>query len=647
MIASRQLRKLNNVSNIVQKSFSSYAASAVNQKVGNDSVLIKNIMNEKMTSESFKRVKGVHIEAISDFFASKSDSDVAKKPIIYSLSNIGNVLGLRREVRMLMSSLAPKLHTIGSSVTADELVDAAHGLNTMLSSDNETSTILTAMSSLVHANLNLNGSQFSEIVSCMHQLSSKCPETISFLKALIKQLDSNAVMTPVEVANCMYGLHNMSADDDEAITELLGLVTKQLQSSAATIDIVSIGRSIYGLASTVESSSNQEVVTKLLNTLSEKIATASTENIRDSCSGISLTLSGLQSLIHSNSSSVYPLLGQLNEFIKKHVNSSENKNALALTPKEISSILYSLKSFGAWNQCDMNPVIDLISDSLHALHKSNNRLLVSYDSNDKMGVTATAKGVKSIAHLLECLNIILINNVTRSPRKNPHKGSFASSFVPDTFATLPSKLPDSLLKTLIKSESILQNFMTTNHVCKNGIPYAVTLPVEVDIASEFVNVLQETKAKPKVLHNVYLHGTSCDIVIHGNFDYIFNIECDDVNYSNKLNMYPLAKTFEEFRDISLRYHDVRIIRVANKMFKEELTDATDRMCHVRDLLFSCVEDDIVEREYTSIDDNSINEAILKNIEEKKAEWAKGGGIAAPSKPVKKQATGGFKPSGRK
>ena len=44
MFVSRQLCKLTNVNNILQKSFSVNATSSVNKKVTNDTLLIKNIM---------------------------------------------------------------------------------------------------------------------------------------------------------------------------------------------------------------------------------------------------------------------------------------------------------------------------------------------------------------------------------------------------------------------------------------------------------------------------------------------------------------------------------------------------------------------------------------------------------------------------
>ena len=165
------------------------------------------------------------------------------------------------------------------------------------------------MTTLVHTNLTLNANQFSEIVSCMHQLSSKSPETIGFLKTVLNQFD-NSIMTPIEISNCMYGLHNMSTEDDAVITEILSVVTKQLKNNTDSVDIATIGRSLYGLASITETADNKAIVDELLITLSSMIQNATATNTRDACTGVSMALSGLQSLIHSNSSSVGPVLKQ-------------------------------------------------------------------------------------------------------------------------------------------------------------------------------------------------------------------------------------------------------------------------------------------------------------------------------------------------
>jgi len=596
--------------------------------------IVKNMLQGDLDTAFQKKIKGVHLDAISDFFKACDNGSLKKSTMVSSLSNLAYVSGYRRETKSLLDILGSKILIVPEAFNADDFVTISYGLKTMLSSDVEVRNMLANLTNKLESlgDVTFTPAQFSQIMKSMSQLSSKDSEVSAFLGTVVSRVQKSS-FSDAEIANSLSGLHNMSADS-KTTQDVLTILTEQLKGStlSGSHNDFDVALALSGLASMSGGGASKASVSALVAQLAEKIRACITASVFDeapmSFSGISSAWFGLQTLLVTDAGMCAPLVSSLNEIIALQANKAPYPvSGKLFTPRELGNLLYCIKDCN-WTGASgdvMKPTIGLVQASLRNLLINNNRALLQTNVTSRDPQLASVQSVKEVAYLLQCVNIALIINATATPRQNPHLGAYADVFVPDTLATIPSKLPEGLKKSLVRAETMLQTHMNSNAACQQ-IPYTVRLPTETLIADEFSRILRETKAKPKISHRVYLWGTPCDVVIRGNFKYVFNIEYDDRTHCALRQSYPLQQQFEVHRDKSLRFNAVKIIRISEDEYSTLLSDSdeTDRLGVIRDKLFDEVEDDISEQSYTTFDDDmDTNDSIVKNLEAKKKAWAGG------------------------
>ena len=616
----------------VTKSFqTSYARlfSSLNVSQNSSANLVKSFIQIQLPLELQRKVKGVHLDAIGEYF--KGSNAVKSNSLIISTSNLRFVTGNRREFKFLTNVIGSKLGAVAELISPDDFVNLSMGFTKMLSSDDETKLLLAAVNSklLQDSQLKLSSEQFSLFVKSMCQLSSKDKVVADLLATVLSKLDSSKSLNGSEISNVLFGLHNMS-NNCKSVTNLLALITKELKLlNSSNSSGINVSDALYGLASMVwsDNAANNQVLTELL---AELTGSVKRNTVPLSSDAICASIYGMQNIFEEGSTPRMAGLELFRAFVESSKSSLTAVNN-SVSPRQLGNALYSLKSFAHWNEANtVEPVIAFIDNSFKQLFKDNKRRLFA---NSDKGNTSL-QNVKDVAYLLQCTNVLLMNNAAYFPRKNPNLGAYADIFVEDTYDNIPSKLNSKLKSILTSSCKVLDSFMNTNNDCKH-VPYSVVLPIQESTANAFVSVLRETKCKPKINHHAYVHGIACDTLIHGNFDYVFNLQLQNASYSSKRNSYLLADQYELYRDKVLRYYGLKIIHVSDKEFSELASDPTTLACTIRDVLFDAVQEDIKEHSYSTFEEESdTNDEIMKQIAEKKKLWLSGGGVSASAAEAK-------------